>query len=60
MPYAPYKPGPVSTAVAVLVAVIALVTGIVMVGHHKDGRGVLFIAAAVVAATIAVFARPRS
>lgn len=60
MPYAPYKPGPMSTAVAVLVAVIALVMGIIMLAHHKDGRGAVFIAAAVVAAVIAVLARPRS
>jgi len=57
MPYAPYKAGPVSTAVAFLVAVIAVVTGIVMMAHHKDGRGAVFIAAGVVAAVIAVLAR---
>jgi hypothetical protein len=59
MPYAPYKPGPVSTAVAILVAVIALVMGAIMMAHHRDSRGVIFIAAAAVAAIIAVLARPR-
>ena len=60
MPYAPYKPGPLSTAVAVLVAVIALVAGVIMMADHKDGRGAVFIVAAVVAAVIAVLARPRT
>ena len=59
MPYAPYKPGPVSTAIAILVAVIALVMGAIMMAHHRDSRGVIFIAAAAVAAIIAVLARPR-
>jgi hypothetical protein len=59
MPYAPYKPGPMAKAMAVLVAVIALVMGVIMVAHHKDSRGVIFIAAAAVAAIIAVLARPR-
>ena len=59
MPYAPYKPGPMSTVIAVLVAVIALVTGVVMLAHHKDGRGVLFIGGALVAVVVAVLARPR-
>jgi hypothetical protein len=52
VPYAPYKPGPMSMAIAILVAVIALVTGVILMVHHKDGRGVIFVAAA--AATIAV------
>jgi hypothetical protein len=59
MPYAPYKPGRLSMAVAGLVAVIALAVGIIMMAHHKDSRGVIFIAAAVVAAILAVLARPR-
>ena len=59
MPYAPYKPGPVSMAVAILVTVIALVMGIIMLAHHKDSRGVIFIVAAVAAAIVAVLARPR-
>ena len=46
--------------IAGLVAVIALVPSIVMMTHHKDGRGAVFIAAAVAAAVIAVLARPRS
>jgi hypothetical protein len=60
MPYAPYKPGPVSMAIAILVAIIALVVGVIMMAHHKDSRGVIFIAAAAAAAIIAVLARPRS
>ena len=60
MPYAPYKPGPMSMAMAILVAIIALVMGVIMMAHHKDSRGVIFIVAAAVAAIIAVLARPRS
>jgi hypothetical protein len=60
VPYAPYKRGPVSMAVASLVAVIALVVGISMMADHKDGRGVIFIVAAVAATIIAVLARPRT
>jgi hypothetical protein len=60
MPYAPYKPGPMSMAMAILVAVIALGIAITMMVHHKDSRGVIFIVAAVVAAIIAVLVRPRS
>ena len=60
MPYAPYKRGPRSMAVAILVAVIALVMGIVLMVHHKDGRGLIFIVSAAAAAIIAVLARPRS
>ena len=55
MPYAPYKPGPM----AILVAVIALVTGMILLAHHKDGRAVIFFAAAAAAAVTAVLARPR-
>jgi hypothetical protein len=47
-------------AVASLVAVIALVVGISMMAAHKDGRGVIFIVAAVAATMIAVLARPQS
>jgi glucose uptake protein GlcU len=46
-------------AVASLVAVIALVIGIIMMAHHKESRGVIFIVGAVVAAIFAVLARPR-
>jgi phosphate starvation-inducible membrane PsiE len=46
-------------AVAGLVAVVALVAGVLMVTDHRSGRGVIFIAAAVVAAIVAMFARPR-
>lgn len=46
-------------AVAGLVAVVALIAGILMMTDHKSGRGVIFIVAAVVAAIVAVFARPR-
>ena len=59
MPYAPYKRGLVPMAVAALVAVVALVVGISMMADHKDGRGVIFIVAAVVAAIVAMVARPR-
>jgi hypothetical protein len=45
-------------AVAGFVAVVALIAGILMVTDHKDGRGVIFIVAAVVAAILAIFARP--
>jgi len=47
-------------AVASLVAVIALAAGIIMLAGHKDGRGAIFIAAAVAADVVAVLARPRS
>lgn len=60
MPYAPYKPGPMSMAMAILVAVIALVMGIFLMVHHKDGRGIIFIVAAAAATIIAVLARPRT
>jgi phosphate starvation-inducible membrane PsiE len=46
-------------AAAGLVAVAALIVGVLMLIDHKDGRGVIFIAAAVVAAVVAMFARPR-
>jgi glucose uptake protein GlcU len=46
-------------AVAGLVAVVALIAGVLMMPDHKRGRGVIFIVAAVVAAIVAVFARPR-
>jgi phosphate starvation-inducible membrane PsiE len=46
-------------AVAGFVAVVALVAGILMVTDHKSGRGVIFIGAAVVAAIVAISARPR-
>jgi hypothetical protein len=49
-----------STGIAILVAVIALVMGIIAMVHHKDGRGAIFIAAAAAAAIIAVLARPRT
>jgi glucose uptake protein GlcU len=45
-------------AVAGLVAVIALVAGIVMLADHKSSRGAIFVVAAVVV-IVAVFARPR-
>lgn len=60
MSYAPYRPGPMSMAVAILVAVIALVIGIILMAHHKDGRGVIFIVAAPAAPIIALLARPRT
>jgi hypothetical protein len=60
MSYAPYKPGPMSMAVAILVAVIALVIGIILMAHHKDGRGAIFIVAAPAALVIALLARPRT
>ena len=59
MPYAPYRRGPAYMAIAGLVAVVALVIGILMITDHKSGRGVIFIVAAVVAAIVAMFARPR-
>jgi glucose uptake protein GlcU len=59
MPYAPYGRGPVYMAVAGLVAVIALIAGVLMLIDHKNSRGVIFIVAAVAAAIVAVFARPR-
>lgn len=46
-------------AVAGLVAVAALVIGVLMLTDHKSGRGVIFIVAAVVAVIVAIFARPR-
>ena len=46
-------------AVAGFVAVVALIVGILMVTDHKHGRGVIFIVAAVVAAVVAISARPR-
>jgi glucose uptake protein GlcU len=46
-------------AVAGLVAVIALVAGIVMLADHKSSRGAIFVVAAVVAVVVGVFARPR-
>ena len=46
-------------AVAGFVAVVALIVGILMVTDHKSGRGVIFIVAAVVAAIVAISARPR-
>ena len=59
MPYAPYGRGPVYMAVAGLVAVVALIVGVLMMTDHKSGRGVIFIVAAVAAAIVATFARPR-
>ncbi len=59
MPYAPYGRGPVYMALAGLVAVVALIAGVLMVTEHKSGRGIIFIVAAVVAAIVAIFARPR-
>lgn len=47
-------------AVAGFVAVVALIVGILMVTDHKNGRGVIFIVAAVAAVIVAVFARPRN
>ncbi|MFY9933922.1 MAG: hypothetical protein WAK82_38540 [Streptosporangiaceae bacterium] len=47
-------------AVAGLVAAVALIVGVLMLTDHKHGRGVIFIVAAVVAAIVAVAARPRS
>ena len=46
-------------AVAGLVAVVALIAGVLMLTDHKSSRGVIFIVAAVMAAIVAVFARPR-
>jgi hypothetical protein len=46
-------------AAAGFVAVVALIVGILMVTDHKSGRGVIFIVAAVVAAVVAISARPR-
>ena len=59
MPYAPFRRGPLYVAVAGLVAVVALIAGILMVTDHKSGRGVIFIVAALAAAIVAVLARPR-
>jgi glucose uptake protein GlcU len=59
MPYAPMGRGPAYMAVAGLVAVIALVAGIVMLTDHKSSKGLIFIVAAVLAAIVALFARPR-
>jgi hypothetical protein len=59
MPYAPYRRGPVFMAAAGLVAVDALTVGVLMVTDHKSGRGIIFIVAAVAAAVVAIFARPR-
>ncbi len=59
MPYGPYGRGPVHMTAAGLVAVVALIVGVLMLTDHKSGRGVIFIAAAVVAAVVAVLARPR-
>jgi glucose uptake protein GlcU len=59
MPYAPYGRGPVYMAAAGLVAVIALILGILMLADHKSNRGVIFIVAAVLAVAVAVLARPR-
>ena len=59
MPYAPYGRGPVYTAAAGVVAVVALTAGILMMTDHKSGRGVISIVAAVVAVIVAMFARPR-
>ena len=59
MPYAPFRRGPVYMAVAALVAVVALIAGVLMMTDHKSGRGVIFIVAAVVAAIVSVFARRR-
>ena len=46
-------------AVAGFVAAVALSVGVLMLTDHKSGRGVIFIVAAVVAAIVAVSARPR-
>ena len=46
-------------AVAIFVAVVALGVGITMLVDHRTGRAVIFIAAGVVAALLAVLARPR-
>jgi phosphate starvation-inducible membrane PsiE len=46
-------------AVAGFVAVVALSVGVLMLIDHKSSRGVIFIVAAVVAAIVAVSARPR-
>jgi hypothetical protein len=57
--YAPYGRGPVYMAMAGIVAVVALIVGVLMLIDHKSGRGVIFIVAAVVAAIVAMLARPR-
>jgi glucose uptake protein GlcU len=49
----------VAMGVAGLVAVVALIVGVLMLTDHKNGRGVIFIVAAVVAVIAAIFARPR-
>lgn len=59
MPYAPYGRGRGYVAVAGLVAVVAVIAGVLMLTDHKSGRGVIFIVAGVVAAVVALFARPR-
>jgi glucose uptake protein GlcU len=46
-------------AVAALVAVVAVIAGVLMLTDHKSGRGVIFIVAGVVAAVVALLARPR-
>ena len=50
---------PVYMAVAGLVAVVVLIGGVLMMTDHKSGRGVIFIVVAVMAAIVAIFARPR-
>ncbi|HEY0935983.1 MAG TPA: hypothetical protein VGD91_19860 [Trebonia sp.] len=59
MPYGPFGRSPVYLAVACFVAVVALGVGVLMLTDHKSGRGIVFIVAAVVAAIVAVSARPR-
>jgi glucose uptake protein GlcU len=59
MPYGPYRRGPGYMAVAGLIAVVAVAAGVLMLTDHKSGRGVIFIVAGVVAAVVALFARPR-
>jgi glucose uptake protein GlcU len=59
MPYASFGRGPGYMAAAGLVAVIALILGILMLADHRSSRGVIFIVAAVLAVIVAAFARPR-
>jgi glucose uptake protein GlcU len=46
-------------AVAALVAVVAVIAGVLVLTDHKSGRGVIFIVDGVVAAVVALLARPR-
>lgn len=57
VPYAPYRRGPVSAAVCVVVALAALVLGIAQLAHHHIVRGGVALAAVVAAIILAVLSR---